>query len=175
MSQEGTGKWLNFTGKCTGTTYTNQLHTGRTDSFWTCNVVIWRLRSHWPPSWSGSRARWHWPGWQTVGADARCSAAGRVPQSEPGRAEAPAAWPTAGGRVTENPHVLIHIKVILMKRGLKSKKDRGHCILFLFFYNDDEPILYVLKIKINSLSSIWLFRKKGFAHFLNIKTKLLCH
>lgn len=110
-----------------------------------------RHRSHWPPSWSGSRARWHWPGWQTVGADARCSAAGRVPQSEPGRAEAPAAWPTAGGSVTENPNVLIQVKVILMKRGMKLRIDRGHFILFLLFYSDDEPILYVLKIKINYL------------------------
>lgn len=59
--------------------------------------------SHWPPSWFGSKARWHWPGWQTVCADARCSAAGRALQSKPGRAAAPAAWPTAAGRLMETP------------------------------------------------------------------------
>lgn len=73
--------------------------------FWLC--------SHWPPSWSGSRARWHWPGWQTVCADARCSAAGRAPRSEPGRAGAPAAWPTAGRRVMEKPKC---VNVTLMRR-----------------------------------------------------------
>lgn len=102
-------------------------------------VLVWtwlfhcRLCSHWPPSCSGSRARWHLPGWQTVGADARCSAAGRAPQSKPGRAEAQAAWPAVGGRVIENPNGLIHIN--LTNEGERLTMDNGQRVLYfsLFF------------------------------------------